>query len=105
MNSCPMYSRTRTLRIHSDNLRLSEEITIPPYLAINPFSERSRSALVFMGATLLPLCPPRGLPVEHRCGQTDGGGQEHQGVTHEMDQHEPDTHDFPPPLSQEGWSR
>lgn len=54
---------------------------------------------------LLPPCPPRGLPVEHRCGQTDGGSQEHQGVTHEMDQHEPDAHDFLPPLSQEGWGR
>ena len=52
---------------------------------------------------LPPRCPPRGLPVEHRCGQTCGGSQEHQGVTHEMDQHEPGAHDFLPPLSQEGW--
>lgn len=51
---------------------------------------------------LPPPCPPRGLPVEHRCGQTYGGSQEYQGVTHEMDQHEPGAHDFLPLCRKKG---
>lgn len=43
-------------------------------------------------ASAPPPCPPRGLPVEHRSGQTYGGSQEYQGATHEMDQREPGAH-------------
>jgi hypothetical protein len=59
---------------------------------------RCRSAFVLWAPALPPPCPPCGLPVEHRCGQTYGGSQEHQGVTHEMDQHEPGAHDLLPPF-------
>jgi hypothetical protein len=66
--------------------------------------DRVAGARLCSWAPALP-CPPCGLPVEHRCGQTYGGSQEHQGVTQEMDQREPGAHDLLPPLSQEGWGR